>query len=115
MPWISVTTESKREHIKGSETKKENVMKRTMLLLMMCALTLSVFAQPTITQKGVAYRYNGKKARTPLGNVSVTCTSANATVLSNVQDGSFSLLLKDRRLGDRMGLVTVKKREMMLH
>ena len=76
--------------------------------------TFCSLAQSTVTQKGVAYKYNGKRARTPLGNVSVTCASANATVLSNEQDGSFSLLFKGRKLGDRIGLVTVKKRDMMV-
>ena len=89
-------------------------MKKTLLLLMMCAMILSVFAQPTIIQKGVAYRYNGKKAKTPLGNVTITYDANKRTVISNEQDGEFTLTLSGLKMGDRIGLVTVKKREMMV-
>ena len=84
------------------------------VLLMACSMNMAVSAQSILTQKGIAYRYNGKNARTPLGNVSITCASANATVLSDEQDGSFNLLFKDRKLGDRIGLATVKKRDMIV-
>lgn len=90
------------------------IMKRVLQLLMMCCMVIGGYAQSTITQKGVAYRYNGKKPRTPLGNVSVTCASANATVLSNEQNGTFSLLFKGFKMGDRLGMVTVRKRDMMV-
>ena len=37
-------------------------------LLTMLLVAFALQGQ-TITQKGVAYRYNGKKARTPIGGV----------------------------------------------
>lgn len=65
-------------------------------------------------QQGVAYRYNGKNARTPLGNVTITYDANQRTTISNEQDGTFTLMLVGRKMGDRIGLVTVKKREMMV-
>ena len=82
----------------------------TIILLM---LTVPMLAQ-TVTQKGVAYQYNGKKARTPLGNVSISYDADKRKVVSDGQNGSFTLMLEKRRMGDRIGLVTVKKREMMV-
>ena len=82
----------------------------TIILLM---LTVPMLAQ-TVTQKGVAYQYNGKKARTPLGNVSISYDADKRKVVSDEQNGSFTLMLEKRRMGDRIGLVTVKKREMMV-
>ena len=76
-------------------------------------VTASAFAQ-TITQKGVAYQYNGKEARTPLGNVTISYDGNQRTTISGEQDGTFSLTLTGRKMGDRIGGVTVRKREMMV-
>jgi len=65
------------------------------------------------TQKGVSYRYNGKNPRTPLPNVTIKCVTANNTAISD-STGSFTLVFNKLKMGDRMGLVTVKKREMMV-
>ena len=65
------------------------------------------------TQKGMSYRYNGKSPRTPLPNVTIECVTANNTVISD-STGSFTLTFNKLKMGDRMGLVTVKKREMMV-
>ena len=90
-------------------------MKRNywIVLMMLLMLPVPMLAQ-TMTQRGVAYRYNGKKARTPLGNVTISYDANKRTVISGEQDGAFSLTLDGRRMGDRIGLVTVKKREMMV-
>ncbi len=66
------------------------------------------------TQRGVAYRYNGKQKRTPLGNVTITYSGGQRSALSGQEDGAFSLMLPGLKMGDRIGLVTVKKREMMV-
>lgn len=74
---------------------------------------LNMSAQ-TMTQRGVAYRYNGKYQRTPLGNVAISYDSYRRSTLSGEQDGLFTLMLPGLRMGERIGPVTVKKREMMV-
>jgi tetratricopeptide (TPR) repeat protein len=66
------------------------------------------------TQQGVTYRYNGKKPRTPLGKVTISYDNNKRSVLSDANSGKFSLTLEGLKMGDRIGLVTVKKREMMV-
>ena len=46
-------------------------MKRFYWLMMLTVISVAMTAQ-TVTQQGVAYQYNGKKARTPLGNVTIS-------------------------------------------
>ena len=86
-------------------------MKKLLFITICLMLTLAAFGQ-TIQQKGVAYKYNGKQKRTPLGNVTITYDAGKRTVVSAEQNGTFSLTLEDRRMGDKIGAVTVKKREM---
>ena len=86
-------------------------MKRTICLSTCLLLWIAVAAQ---TQEGVSYQYNGKKPRTPLGNVTISYDNNKRTVLSDAKSGKFSLTLEGRKMGDRIGLVTVKKREMMV-
>ena len=83
------------------------------LTMMLLILTVPMLAQ-TVTQRGVAYQYNGKKQRTPLGNVTISYDANKRTTISGEQDGTFALTLVGRRMGDRIGLVTVRKREMMV-
>ena len=85
-------------------------MKRVISLLMILMLALGALAQ---TQQGVVYRYNGKNPRTPLGNVTIAYDGNKRTTIS-AENGSFALTLVGRKMGDRIGLVTVKKREMMV-
>ncbi len=87
-------------------------MKRFFLLAAALILGIMLSAQTT-TQKGISYRYNGKNPRTPLPNVTVECVTANNAVISDGV-GSFTLTFNNLKMGDRMGLVTVKKREMMV-
>ena len=88
-------------------------MKKRQILFFLLLVTASAFAQ-TISQKGVAYQYNGKEARTPLGNVTISYDGNQRTTISGEQDGTFSLTLTGRKMGDRIGGVTVRKREMMV-
>lgn len=86
-------------------------MRRLYLIMLIFCVAVGSWAQ---TQQGTAYRYNGKKARTPLGNVTISYDANRRTVISNEKDGTFSLTLVGRKMGDRIGVVTVKKREMMV-
>ena len=86
----------------------------TKLFLLFLSLFISTIGIAQVqTQKGVSYRYNGKNPRTPLPNVTIECITANNTVISD-STGSFTLTFNKLKMGDRLGLVTVKKREMMV-
>ena len=87
-------------------------MKKFFLLSVALMLCVFAIAQPQ-TQKGISYRYNGKNPRTPLPNVTIECVTADNAVISD-NTGSFTLMFNTLKMGDRMGLVTVKKREMMV-
>ena len=87
-------------------------MKRLLISFFVCSMLLTTAVAQT--QKGVTYRYNGKQKRTPLGQVSISYDGNKRTVLSDAKDGTFTLVLDGRKMGDRIGLVTVKKREMMV-
>ena len=90
-------------------------MKRICWLTIVLMMVMSVpMSAQTVTQRGVAYQYNGKKQRTPLGNVTISYDANKRTTISGEQDGTFALTLVGRRMGDRIGLVTVRKREMMV-
>ena len=85
-------------------------MKRGLSVFIIMFLALSCLAQ---TQQGVAYRYNGKNPRTPLGNVTISYDADKRTTISG-ENGLFALSLTGKKMGDRIGTVTVKKREMMV-
>ena len=87
-------------------------MKKYFFLSAVMMLGVMLPAQ-VLTQKGVSYRYNGKNPRTPLSNVAIECATANNTVISDTE-GSFTLVFNKLKMGDRVGTVTVKKREMMV-
>ena len=86
-------------------------MKKSILLSIFHFMVIMMMAQ---TQQGVAYRYNGKNPRTPLGNVTISYDDDKRSALSNENDGRFTLVLTGKEMGDRIGAVTVKKREMMV-
>lgn len=75
-------------------------------------LALTASAQ-TLTQQGSCYRYNGKNPRTPLSNVLIKYGSGNNETRSD-DNGYFELQFTNLKMGDRIGLVTVTKREMMV-
>ena len=83
------------------------------LLLFICLFITTIGFAQVQTQKGISYRYNGKNPRTPLPDVTIECVTANNTVNSD-STGSFTLTFNKLKMGDRIGLVTVKKREMMV-
>ena len=85
---------------------------KKLLSITICLMLTTAAVGQTIQQKGVAYKYNGKQKRTPLGNVTITYDAGKRTVLSAEQNGTFTLTLEGRRMGDKIGAVTVKKREM---
>lgn len=54
-------------------------MKRGLSVFIIMFFALSCLAQ---TQQGVAYRYNGKNPRTPLGNVTISYDADKRTTIS---------------------------------
>lgn len=87
-------------------------IKHILLFTSLLLATMS-FGQIQI-QKGVSYRYNGKNPRTPLPSVIIECDAATNTVISDSITGEFSISFQKLKMGDRIGLVKVKKREMMV-
>ena len=85
-------------------------MKRILCFSLFLLLSVTIMAQ---TQQGVAYRYNGRNARTPLGNVTISYDANKRSTIS-AENGTFALTLTGKQMGDRIGQVTVKKREMMV-
>ena len=67
-----------------------------------------------IDQIGIAYRYNGKKQRTPLGGVYIKVATSPNGVISQKQNGQFVLKLKDIKMGDAMGTAIVQKTGMIV-
>ena len=87
-------------------------MKKVLLFCAALLLALTASAQ-TLTQQGTCYRYNGKNPRTPLSNVLIKYGNGNNTTKSD-DNGYFELQFTNLRMGDRIGMVTVTKREMMV-
>lgn len=75
---------------------------------------LSIGNALAIDQIGIAYRYNGKKQRTPLGGVYIKVATSPNGVVSQEQNGQFVLKLKDIKMGDAMGTAIVQKAGMMV-
>ena len=75
---------------------------------------LSIGNALAIDQIGIAYRYNGKKQRTPLGGVYIKVATSPNGVVSQEQNGQFVLKLKDINMGDAMGNAIVQKTGMMV-
>ena len=88
-------------------------MKKIVSIITVLLAVLFVQAQ-TITQNGVSYRYNGKNPRTPIGGVYIKPVTADNGVVSNASNGSFSVVLKNLKMGSRIGNVKVTKQGMMV-
>ena len=86
-------------------------MKRFLWLLI---ATLCVTNALAIDQLGIAYRYNGKKQRTPIGGVYVKVATSRNGVVSDKKNGQFVLKLDGLGMGDPLGMVTVSKRGMVV-
>lgn len=87
-------------------------MKRIVLFMLATIYAVAMSAQ-SITQKGVAYKYNGKNPRTPLGGVYIKVGNAANGVISN-DDGTFSLVLDNLKQGAHIWNVKVTKQGMMI-
>ena len=83
-------------------------------ILFIFLATLSFGNALAIDQIGIAYRYNGKKQRTPLGGVYIKVATSPNGVVSQEQNGQFVLKLKDIKMGDAMGNAIVQKTGMMV-
>ena len=89
-------------------------MRKIVIFFMVLLGTCNVLAQSVFVQKGITFRYNGKNPRTPLGGVYVkTATSPNG-VVSDENNGVFSLKLQNVKMGDRLGRATVSKKGLMV-
>ena len=89
-------------------------MRKIVIFFMVLLGTCNVLAQSVFVQKGITFRYNGKKPRTPLGGVYVkTATSPNG-VVSDENNGVFFLKLQNIKMGDRLGRATVSKTGLMI-
>lgn len=86
----------------------------TMRFLFTLLAILSFGNALAIDQIGIAYRYNGKKQRTPLGGVYIKVATSPNGVVSQEQNGQFVLKLKDIKMGDAMGNAIVQKTGMMV-
>ena len=89
-------------------------MRKCRFFLLLLLAILSIGNALAIDQIGVAYRYNGKKQRTPLGGVYIKVTTSPNGVVSQEQNGQFVLKLKDIKMGDAMGNAIVQKTGMMV-
>ena len=70
--------------------------------------------QKTVQQKGMTYKYNGKKAHSPLGNVYLKFGTTANDVLSDSVTGEFTAYFRDLKMGDRVGSVTAYKNGMTI-
>ena len=86
-------------------------MKRILWLLVAALCVTNALA---IDQLGIAYRYNGKKQRTPIGGVYVKVATSRNGVVSDKKNGQFVLKLDGLGMGDPLGMVTVSKRGMVV-
>ena len=86
-------------------------MKRLLWLLIAALCVTNALA---IDQLGIAYRYNGKKQRTPIGGVYVKVATSRNGVVSDKKNGQFVLKLDGLGMGDPLGMVTVSKRGMVV-
>ena len=82
--------------------------------LWLLVATLCVTNALAIDQLGIAYRYNGKKQRTPIGGVYVKVATSPNGVVSDKKNGQFVLKLDGLGMGDPLGMVTVSKRGMVV-
>ena len=87
-------------------------MKR-MVLFMLANIFAAAMSAQSVTQKGMVYKYNGKNPRTPLGGVYIKVSMADSGVISN-DDGTFTLVLNNLKMGSRLGDVRVTKADMMI-
>lgn len=94
-------------------TMRNNPSTRLTAIILFLMEVLTLHAQTTI-QRGVTYRYNGKKPHTVIGGVYVkTATAAQGTV-SDEKSGEFQLTLHNVSLGMPLGKAVISKEGMMV-
>ena len=92
---------------------RNNPSTRLTAIILFLMEVLTLHAQTTI-QRGVTYRYNGKKPHTVIGGVYVkTATAAQGTV-SDEKSGEFQLTLHNVSLGMPLGKAVISKEGMMV-
>ena len=84
-----------------------------MVLFMLANIFAAAMSAQSVTQKGMVYKYNGKNPRTLLGGVYIKVSMADSGVISN-DDGTFTLVLNNLKMGSRLGDVRVTKADMMI-
>lgn len=89
-------------------------MRRTTLFFILLIQVITMAGQKTVQQEGMTYKYNGKKARSPLGNVYLKFGTTANDVLSDSVTGEFTVLFRDLKMGDRVGSVTAYKNGMAI-
>ncbi len=80
------------------------------LLFLFAMVSICNVSAQTVDQAGVAYRYNGKKQRTPLGGVYIKVATSPNGIVSEEKNGKFVLKQKGIGMGDAMGYAVVKKK-----
>ena len=94
-------------------TMRNNPSTRLTAIILFLMEVLTLHAQTTM-QRGVTYRYNGKKPHTVIGGVYVkTATAAQGTV-SDEKSGEFQLTLHNVSLGMPLGKAVISKEGMMV-
>ena len=90
-------------------------MKAVYSLVVLITFTLSLpLLSQSMKQQGVTYRYNGKNPRTPIGGVYIKPITASNGEVSDDNNGTFTLVLSNLKMGDRIGNVRVTKQGMMV-
>lgn len=87
---------------------------KKLLFLVIALMSICNVSGQSIEQVGIAYRYNGKKQRTPVSGVYVKVASSTNGVVSQENNGQFVLKLRGINMGDPMGYATVTKQGMMV-
>ena len=82
--------------------------------LWLLVATLCITNALAIDQLGIAYKYNGKKQRTPIGGVYVKVATSRNGVVSDKKNGQFVLKLDGLGMGDPLGMATVSQRGMVV-
>ena len=96
------------------KTMSNSMRKNYKKILLLLLAIFSIGNALAIDQIGIAYRYNGKKQRTPLGGVYIKVATSPNGVVSQEENGQFVLKLKDIKMGDAMGNAIVQKTGMMV-
>ena len=87
---------------------------KKIILFFLVSICVATMAAHNMKQQGVTYRYNGKNPRTPIGGVYIKPITASNGEVSDDNNGTFTLVLSNLKMGDRIGNVRVTKQGMMV-